>query len=137
VVRVNNGSAHNLCEELLQHESGLIIHHGGDALDAASACHTADCGLGNTQDVVTVALLETKSTLALAHAHAALALALAVSSFTLTRVGGVVADRGGEGHVLTVGKSVHGCEKKEKIREEKCIGVRVFFVVALACCLDW
>lgn len=39
-------------EEALQATAGLLVDHGGDTLDTATASQTADSGLGDTLDVV-------------------------------------------------------------------------------------
>lgn len=39
-------------QEGLEHAAGLLVDHGGDTLDTATAGETADGGLGDSLDVV-------------------------------------------------------------------------------------
>jgi hypothetical protein len=52
VLSVGDGVADDVLKENLQDASGLLVDEAGDALDTASACQTADSGLGDALDVV-------------------------------------------------------------------------------------
>jgi hypothetical protein len=68
VLRVGHGILDDVLEELLEDAAGLLVHETGEALDAATACKTADRGLRDALDVVAqdlaVALGATLATLA-------------------------------------------------------------------------
>ena len=49
---VGDGVPDDGLEEGLEDTAGLFVDHGGDTLDTATACQTADGGLGDTLDVV-------------------------------------------------------------------------------------
>ena len=80
VLSVDNGVADNVLEEAAEDGAGLLIDVRGDALDATSACESADSRLGDAEDGLTEGLaaevhalsarLATKSSLALATAAA-------------------------------------------------------------------
>ena len=52
VLGVGDGVADDTLEESLEDTAGLLVDHGGDTLDTATARETADGGLGDTLDVV-------------------------------------------------------------------------------------
>jgi hypothetical protein len=72
VLSVGDGIANDTLEEGLEDTAGLLVDHGGDTLDTATASQTADGGLGDALDVVAKNLAVTLGT-ALAEALAALA----------------------------------------------------------------
>lgn len=52
VLGVGDGVTDDGLKEGLEHTAGLLVDHGGDTLDTATASQTADGGLGDTLDVV-------------------------------------------------------------------------------------
>jgi hypothetical protein len=52
VLSVGNGVTDDVLEENLKNSTGLLVDETGDALDTATACETADGGLGDALDVV-------------------------------------------------------------------------------------
>jgi hypothetical protein len=52
VLSVCDSVADDTLEEGLEDTAGLLVDHGRDTLDTATACETADSGLGDTLDVV-------------------------------------------------------------------------------------
>ena len=52
VLSVGDSITNDTLEEGLEDTTGLFVDHGGDTLDTATACQTADGGLGDTLDVV-------------------------------------------------------------------------------------
>jgi hypothetical protein len=52
VLSVGDSVTNDRLEESLEDTAGLLVDHGGDTLDTATAGETADGGLGDTLDVV-------------------------------------------------------------------------------------
>ena len=52
MLRVADGVADDVLEEILEHRAGLLVHEAGDALHATTASQAADRGLRNALDVV-------------------------------------------------------------------------------------
>ena len=52
VLGVGDGVTDDGLQEGLEDTAGLLVDHGGDTLDTATAGQTADGGLGDTLDVV-------------------------------------------------------------------------------------
>ena len=53
VLGVGDGITDDVLEEHLQDTAGLLVDETGDALHTTTASETADCGLGDTLDVIT------------------------------------------------------------------------------------
>ena len=53
VLSVRDSVADDALKEGLEHAAGLLVDHGGDTLDTATAGQTADGRLGDALDVVT------------------------------------------------------------------------------------
>jgi hypothetical protein len=53
VLGVGDGVTDDGLQEGLEDTTGLLVDHGRDTLDTATASETADSGLGDTLDVVT------------------------------------------------------------------------------------
>ena len=53
VLGVGDGITDDVLEEHLQDTTGLLVDKSGDTLDTTTAGQTADCGLGDTLDVIT------------------------------------------------------------------------------------
>ena len=53
VLGVGDGITDYVLEEHLQDTTGLLVDQAGDTLDTTTASQTADCGLGDTLDVIT------------------------------------------------------------------------------------
>ena len=52
VLRVSYGIANDVLQENLEHTPGLFVDETGDTFHTATASKTADCGLGDTLDVI-------------------------------------------------------------------------------------
>jgi hypothetical protein len=50
---VGDGITDDILKEYLEDSTGLLVDQSGDTLDTASASQTADCGLGDSLDVIT------------------------------------------------------------------------------------
>ena len=84
VLGVDNGVADNVLEEAAEDGAGLLVDVGGDALNATSACESADSRLGDAEDGLTEGLATEVHSLGAGLAATETSLALATAAADLS-----------------------------------------------------